>query len=89
METIGRAVENPDFVDGPLLRSYLDEIWSLEGELQGVKKDIGDCVWKTFDIKGNLFALRVSISQLTHGANKEKRTLQVIGMPMMGGINFP
>ena len=40
VQTIRREVEIPDFVDEPVLRSYLDEIRSLKGELQGLRKGI-------------------------------------------------
>lgn len=48
VQTIKRVVENRDFVDAHVLRSYLDKITKLEGELQGLYistlEDIGELV---------------------------------------------
>ena len=59
-----------------MLTNYLDEIKSLEGELQGLKgkifslDDIGELVRKASGIKGNLFDLRVAISRKQRGPRK-------------------
>ena len=76
MRTTKKAFANPDFVDAHVLTSYRDEMRSLKGELQGLKKDIlslediGEWVRKAFDIKGTLFELQVAISHLTKQTKK-------------------
>ena len=60
-------METPDLVDTHELTGYLDKNMSVEGELQGLRKklfsgdDVEECVQKAFNIKGNLFELRVPI----------------------------
>ena len=52
VQTIQTAVKTPDLVYTHLLMSYLDKIRSVEGELQGLKKEIFslddmlESVWK-------------------------------------------
>ena len=63
METIRRVVKIPDFVDTDIIKSYLEEIKSLEGKLQVVKKeiffleDVGDGVQRASNIDVILFNL--------------------------------
>ena len=77
VQTIKRAVEDPDLVDAHVLTSYLDEIKSLESDLQGLKKGIlsfdnmGERVRKPSDIKQMLFDLQVEISHLTEQTKNE------------------
>ena len=77
VQTIKKAIENPDIVDTHILTSYLDEIISLEGELQGLKtdilslEDIGDRVRTAFDIKETLFDQLVAILRLTDQEKEE------------------
>ena len=40
MQTIRGVVKNTDFVGMHVLKSYLDKITSVEGELQGLKERI-------------------------------------------------
>ena len=94
MQTVWKAVENPALVDAHVLTRYLDELRSLESELQGLKKDtisldnFEERVRKACDIKQNLFNLRVAILHLVERMKKEL-VPQMNGMPMMGGINLP
>ena len=77
-----------------MLTSHEDKNRSLEGELQGLKKDIlslediGELVRKSSNFKAKLFVLRVAILQLMERMNKEL-TLQAFGMPMMCGVDLP
>ena len=94
VQTIRKAVKTPDLVDTHVLTGYLDEIRSLEGELQGLKHkifsldDIRERMRKDSDNKGNLFDLRVAISHVTK-QTKPGPTSLGIGMSMMGGVNLP
>ena len=76
-ETIRRVVKRLDFVDTHVLTNYVDEIRSLEGDLQGLKKeihvslnDMGKGLQKASDIKGTLFNLHVAISHLMERMKK-------------------
>ena len=59
-----------------VLMNYLDDIRSLDGELQGLNKDtlspddMGESMRKAFNIKGNLLDLHVAISHLTEPKNE-------------------
>ena len=96
VQTIREAVENSDFVDRYVLRSYLDKISSLKGELQGLKEQIfslenvRDRLQMVFNIEGTPcltyeWLLRMCLT----GQSKKVPILQEIGMPMMGGVNLP
>ena len=91
VRTNKKAIENPDLVDTHILTSYLDEIRSYEGELQGLKKDIlslediRERVRKASDIKGTLFDLWVAILHLTECVKKQPSP-EVIAPPMLAGV---
>ena len=73
MQTLKRAVENPDFLKEHLFPSSLYEIRSHEGKLQWLKKGIhvlsldgiGERLRKAYDIKQTPFDLVVAISRLS------------------------
>ena len=56
-----RVVENLDIVEEPVMRSCMEEIRILGGEMQGLKKaimcldDLGKRVRRASDIKGTYF----------------------------------
>ena len=87
------AYKCPNFLDESVLRSYLDEIMRMEGELQGLKDKIFSLdyievhMWKAANINRNLFDLLVAILRLMKQTRKEP-TPQMIWMLMMGGINL-
>ena len=60
-------METPDLVETHVFTGYLDKNMSVEGELHGLRKklfssdDVEELVQKAFNIKGNLFELRVAI----------------------------
>ena len=91
-------MKNLDFVNTHVLRSYLDKITSLEGELHvhRLKKDTCTCILsledieermqRASDIDETLLDLRVAILTLMERTKKEP-TLEVFGMPLIGGVN--
>ena len=82
-------VGNSDFVDEPVLKSYLEEIGSLEGLMKEiVSVYIGNRVQRALDIKGIFFDLRVDISYLMERM-KEEPAPQTFGIGMMAGVNLP
>ena len=74
--------------------NYMDEIKSLQVELQGVRREIvfldhcGGGVRKKSDIKQTLCDLRVAISRLMERTKKEP-TPHTLGVPVVGGFNLP
>ena len=95
MKTVQGDLEKPESVDIHVLLDYTHEIESLEGELQGVKKDIlslddfGERLEWVSNIKRILSKLRITISRLTEEIKKEPEPREAIRIPVMSGINLP
>ena len=91
VQTIRRAVKNPDFADAHVLRSYQNKIESRRRAARVQEKDlllIGHCVQRASDIDGTMFDLRVAISWMMERMKKEPTPL-AYGMLMVGGVNLP
>ena len=91
--TIKRMVANSDLMDAHILTNYIVEIRTLEGQFQGLKKeilsldDVRGHVRKASDIEQTLFDLRVAIHCLMEQTKKEPAP-QVAGMHIMGKVNL-
>ena len=94
VRTMRRAVKTPELADAHVSTSYLEKIRSVEGERLELKKeifsldDVRELVQKASGIEGNLFDLRVAISQLTQKTKKEPVS-HIVRMPIMDGVNLP
>ena len=77
MHTVKGEVERPHFVDRCLLKSYLDKITSLNGELQGFNgkifsvEDAKNHIQKASYIEGALFNLGIAIVYLAEQSQKK------------------
>ena len=94
VKTMKRVLGNPKVVDQYTLSNYRDKVRNLEGELQGLKKemlfldDYGGRIGSASDIEDAFLNMKVVISRLTEVKRKET-DVKVVGMPMMGGLKLP
>ena len=95
MKTAQRDLEKPESIDIHVLLDYSHEIKGLEGELQGVMKDVlslddfEERLERVSNIKCILSKLRITISRLTEEIKKEPESREAIRIPMVSGINLP